>query len=239
VKFFLPLTIFLMLGSPLRAHEDSLLQVLSWKQYASLGGAISSDLAGPFAYYRLNRRSVLTFRDLRFFAYDLEQNSFIYLRYKSSRRLKLQSLYTFSTLAYRKNTRAGINLQYHFNQGGGWFINEYPSGLLNMEIGHAFDMSDYLNKNQKTSYLKGGLYWDHNLVLFSSKIEIEYFYQISDLNLNNLSRTQLFVELNFPVTKNISFNINYELEAYKESGNTTVNSTIIALNWRKPLDWNR
>ncbi len=237
MRFCLFLAVFVLTGSLLPA-QDSLQHDSSWKQYASLGGANASNLTGPFAYYRLNRRTAFTFRDLRFFAYGFEKNSFIYLRYKSSnKKLKYPHLYTFSTISYRKNTRAGVNLQYHFNQGGGWFISDYKAGLLNLEIGHAFDMSDYLNENQKTSYLKAGVYWDHDAVLFSSKIEVEYFYQISDLNLNNLTRTQLVVELNFPVVKDLSININYELEAYGESKNSAINSTTIALNWRKSLGW--
>ena len=137
------------------AQTDSLL----WKQYVRGGGAQAEKDKGVFGYYRLNRQTPFTFRDLRFFGYGLKKESFIYVRYKSSDRSRtLKQFYRYTTTSYRKNTRAGVQLQYHFNQGLGIFVKEYQQGLMNIEIGHAFDVSDYLNAERKTSYVKSGIY---------------------------------------------------------------------------------
>ena len=55
-------------------------------------------------------------------------------------------------------TRVDMNFQYHCNQGFGYFANQYKNGLINIEIGHGFDMSDYLNATRKTSYIKSGIF---------------------------------------------------------------------------------
>ena len=67
----------------------------------------------------------------------------------------------------------------------------YKDGHVITEISHAYDMSDYLNNNRKTSYARSGIYWDYSSKFFGSKLEFEYFYQISEVVEENLSRTQI------------------------------------------------
>ena len=149
MKRFFGLT--LVMCSTVFSQADS----LSWRQYIQGGMARSDSLNGGFGYYRLNRQTNNTFRDVRLFAYGLGKDSFIYVRYKSSDKYtKLPRFYRYTITSYRKNTRANVALQYHFNQGFGVFINEYGKGLFNGELGYAFDMSDYLNETRKTSYFK-------------------------------------------------------------------------------------
>ena len=54
--------------------------------YVRGGGAQAEKDRGIFGYYRINRQTPFTFRDLRLFGYGLEKESFIYVRYKSSDR---------------------------------------------------------------------------------------------------------------------------------------------------------
>ncbi len=140
---------------------------LNWKQYARIGGASAEKINGGFGYYRLNRRTDNTFRDLRIFAYGLQKESFIYIRYKSSDKyVSAPRFYRYTVTSYRKNTRAGVKLQYHFNQGFGLFLKEYEQGLVNMEIGHAFDMSDYPIEERKIPTLKTAIFGVNNVPSF-------------------------------------------------------------------------
>ncbi len=104
-----------------------------------------------------------------------------------------------------------------------------------MEIGHAFDMSDYLNEERKTSYLKTGIFWDHNASRFSTKLEVEHFQQISEIHVNNLTRNQYLFELIFPIKNGVSINMNYELEVGQDQ--TNISSISIAMGWRGNLEW--
>lgn len=216
-------------------HEDN---TLVWKQYARSGFAIGESAQGMSGYYRLNRRTDFTFKDLRLWGYALGSDSFVYLRYKSSRRFgMLPGVYTFTTIHYRQNTKAGMNLQYHFNQGFGVFLARYPSGHINCEAGHAFDSSDYLNDTRKTSYLKGGLYWDHNAGLFNTKVEAETFYQISDESEMNLSRTVFEGEITFPFKKGLLIAAGTDQEIYHGTEQTGTQSYYISLGWSGNLNW--
>ena len=67
------------------AQTDSLL----WKQYVRGGGAQAEKDKGVFGYYRLNRQTPFTFRDLRFFGYGLKKESFIYVPVKNGISLNL------------------------------------------------------------------------------------------------------------------------------------------------------
>jgi hypothetical protein len=91
----------------------------------------------------------------------------------------------------------------------------YSKGHIITEIAHAYDMSDYLNDNRRTSYARGGLYWDHDTKWFSTKLEVEYFHQISEEVDENLSRTQAIAEIIMPITKGFSAIIIYEIESYR------------------------
>lgn len=236
-----------------------------WKQYFR-GGVVQADVTrGGNGYYRLNRRTGRHFNDLRLFSYLLKEDSFIYLRYKNSRRWeRLRQLYSFTTVAFQKNTRAGVNLRYHYNQGIGYFLTTYPKGHITTELGHAYDMSNYLNDTRKSSYLKGGFYWDHDGSRFSTKLEVEYFHQISEIVITDLTRTQTQLEVILPLRRRLSQRastspapgrtpsgaktspppghgwaliLGYEQEFYPGQEQQDPSSIYLALEWRGDLAW--
>ena len=222
--------IFLLFFTTVTGQADS----TNWKHYFRLGAAGVDSSTGAFGYYRLNMQNKTAFRDLRFFSYSLDKNSFVHLRYKSSDKyISRPNFYRYTITSFRKNTRANLNLQYHFNQGFGYFIKDYDNGLINAELGHAFDTSDYLNATRKTSYLKTGIFWDHNTNYFSSKLEIEYFEQISEVIENKLSRGQYLLQLIIPMNKNYFVNINFEKEEFFDKNQTDASSIILAIQWNK------
>jgi len=222
--------IFLLFFTTVTGQADS----TNWKHYFRFGAAGVDSSTGAFGYYRLNMQNKTAFRDLRFFSYSLDQNSFVHLRYKSSDKyISRPNFYRYTITSFRKNTRANLNLQYHFNQGFGYFIKDYDNGLINAELGHAFDTSDYLNATRKTSYLKTGIFWDHNTNYFSSKLEIEYFEQISEVIENKLSRGQYLLQLIIPMNKNYFVNINFEKEEFFDKNQTDASSISLAIQWNK------
>ena len=196
---------------------------------------------GLSGYYRINRSSNYSFGDLRLYLYGLQNNSYVFVRYKSSSKYrKWPRFYRFSTIAYQKNTQAGVALRYHFNQGLGLFVLPYSKGHIITEIAHAYDMSDYLNDNRRTSYARGGLYWDHDTKLFNTKLEIEYFYQISEEVEENLSRTQAMAEVIIPITKGFSAIIIYEIESYRDLDIAVAinkGSLSFSLGWKGTIPW--
>ena len=101
-----------------------------------------------------------------------------------------------------------------------------------MELGHAFDTSDYLNATRKTSYLRTGVFWDHDTNYFSSKLEFEHFSQISEVIENRLSRNIYLLELIFPLKSGVFININYEKEDYIGKNQTDAASIILAVQWK-------
>jgi hypothetical protein len=170
----------------------------------------------------------------------LKNDAFIYLRYKSSDKYETHpKFYRYTTTSYRKNTRAGVDLQYHFNQGLGMFVKKYKSGLMNLEIGHAFDMSNYLNETRKTSYVKTAFFWDHDGSGFSTKLELEHFRQISEINVNNLSRNQYMFVLIIPLKNSVSLNMIYEMENYLENKRGNVSSITFSVGKKGNLKGNK
>lgn len=231
----LTLSFFLVGITILSAQADSVV----WKHYARGGIVIADSTSGGLGYYRINRRSETIFRDLRLFAYGLKNDAFIYLRYKSSDKYETHpKFYRYTTTSYRKNTRAGVDLQYHFNQGLGMFVKKYKSGLMNLEIGHAFDMSNYLNETRKTSYVKTAFFWDHDGSGFSTKLELEHFRQISEINVNNLSRNQYMFVLIIPLKNSVSLNMIYEMENYLENKRGNVSSITFSVGKKGNLKGN-
>ena len=238
--------IFLLFFTTVTGQADS----TNWKHYFRLGAAGVDSSTGAFGYYRLNMQNKTAFRDLRFFSYSLDQNSFVHLRYKSSDKyISRPNFYRYTITSFRKNTRANLNLQYHFNQGFGYFIKDYDNGLINAELGHAFDTSDYLNATRKIInlgplillyYLSVSeidthfeIFWDHNTNYFSSKLEIEYFEQISEVIENKLSRGQYLLQLIIPMNKNYFVNINFEKEEFFDKNQTDASSISLAIQWNK------
>jgi len=69
--------------------EEQEAPAAKWTQYARAGLSQDQSVNGGHAYYRLNRRSPVTFRDLRLFGYGLGDDSYIYIRYKSSMKYRL------------------------------------------------------------------------------------------------------------------------------------------------------
>ena len=112
--------------------------------------------------------------------------------------------------------------------------NDVPDGVYfySIEIGHGFDMSDYLNATRKTSYLKGGIFWDHNSPWFSTKLEFEHFQQISEIVESNLSRNQYIFEVIIPYKEKLYFNINLEVEDFIIPTQIDASSLTIALGWK-------
>ena len=206
---------------------------LKWKHYGRIGLSNAQSQNGAFGYYRLNRKTDETFRDLRLFAYNLQNESFVYLRYKSSDKYSSNSrFYRYTTSFFRKNSQANLDLQYHVNQGFGIFLNQYENGLINVEIGHAFDMSNFLNDTRKTSYAMAGIFWDHDTNYFSSKFELENFSQISEVIENKLSRNIYLFQLFFPLNNEIFLNINFEKEDYIGKNQTDAASVTLAVEWK-------
>ncbi len=141
-------------------------------------------------------------------------------------------LYNFTTVSYQKNTRADLAMRYHFNQGFGYFINEYKNGHVTGELGHAYDMSDFLNDTRKTSYLKGGIFWDHELGKISTKLETEWFKQISDVVTTDLSRVQFFAEISYQLNNLLSLIMGFEQDYYTASKQSP-QSYYLSLGWQK------
>jgi len=207
-----------------------------WKQYGRMGLVSVDSTNGIFGFFRLNRRTDITYKDVRLFAYGIQNQSFIDLRYKSSDKYRPSSnFYRYTITSIRKNTRVDMNLQYHYNQGFGYFVNQYDNGLVNIEIGHGFDMSDYLNATRKTSYLKGGVFWDHNAPWFSTKLEFEHFQQISEIVESNLSRNQYILEVIIPYKEKLYLNVNLEVEDFIIPTQKDASSLTIALGWKGDL----
>ena len=221
--------------------QDASTDSAKWKHYVRGGGVQVTNDKGLSGYYRLNRSSNYSFGDLRLYLYGLHDNSYVFIRYKSSSKYrKWPRVYRFSTIAYQKNTKAGVALRYHFNQGLGLFVLPYSKGHIITEIAHAYDMSDYLNDNRRTSYARGGLYWDHDTKLFNTKLEVEYFYQISEEVEENLSRTQAMAEVIIPITKGFSAIIIYEIESYRDLDIAVAinkGSLSFSLGWKGTIPW--
>lgn len=220
--------IVIVLVSILYAQTNS----TKWKQYSRIGSVSVDSTSGVFGFFRLNRKTDVTYKDLRLFAYGIQNQSFLYLRYKSSNKYGIDSkFYRYTITSIRKNTRVDMNFQYHYNQGFGYFANQYKNGLINIEIGHGFDMSDYLNATRKTSYIKSGIFWDHNETWFSSKFEFEHFQQISEVVQSNLSRNQYIFEVILPINKSTYVNLNIEVEDFLIKKQTDASSLTFALGW--------
>ena len=220
--------IVIVLVSILYAQTDS----TKWKQYSRIGSVSVDSTSGIFGFFRLNRKTDVTYKDFRLFTYGIQNQSFLYLRYKSSNKYGIDSkFYRYTITSIRKNTRVDMNFQYHYNQGFGYFANQYKNGLINIEIGHGFDMSDYLNATRKTSYIKSGIFWDHNETWFSSKFEFEHFQQISEVVQSNLSRNQYIFEVILPINKSTYVNLNIEVEDFLIKKQTDASSLTLALGW--------
>ena len=87
--------------------------------------------------------------------------------------------------------------------GGKIIPLENNQGNITAELGLAYDMSDYLNDTWKTSYIKSAFTWDTQLFNFETKLELEYFSQISDIVDSDLTRFQALGEVQYALSKSI------------------------------------
>jgi hypothetical protein len=93
-------------------------------------------------------------------------------------------------------------------------------------------MSDFLNDTRKTSYLKGGIFWDHELGKISTKLETEWFKQISDVVTTDLSRVQFFAEISYQLNNLLSLIMGFEQDYYTASKQSP-QSYYLSLGWQK------
>lgn len=231
---------FILLFSSIYAlshAHDSDKDNLNWKQYYRFGSVYSeSSNIGYSSYGRLKRTTTYTFRDIRFFGHFFKDNSQIRLRHKYSRRfLSIDHIYSYSTLIYEKNTILNVDLRYHLNQGLGYFLRKNDLGNMTLELGVAFDNSDYLNAEQKTTYIRSACSIDHKLKLFSSKLEVDYFYQISEVELHSsLSRFQIVGEFEWLVSNGLGIISGLTWDIQDENSSP---SMFFTLSIAKPVDW--
>ena len=213
-----------------------------WKTYLR-GGLVNIDQnsLGLATYFRIKRTTNYTFGDVRLYAHIFETDQDIRVRYKSSRiPIKLPWLYNFTTVSYQRNTLVDVKLRYHYNQGLGWFIRKTDSGNMTAEMGIAYDMSDYLEDTRKTTYLKSAFTYDKSVRNIDAKLELDYFYQISDeVNEKNQSRFQILGELYWNIYQNLKLigGMYQELPSDKSYNEQRV-LLYFALGFNKPLEWN-
>ena len=213
-----------------------------WKTYLR-GGLVNIDQnsLGVATYFRIKRTTNYTFGDVRLYAHIFETDQDIRVRYKSSRiPIRLPWLYNFTTVSYQRNTLVDVKLRYHYNQGLGWFIRKTDSGNMTAEMGIAYDMSDYLEDTRKTTYLKSAFTYDKSVRNIDAKLELDYFYQISDeVNEKNQSRFQILGELYWNIYQNLKLigGMYQELPSDKSYNEQRV-LLYFALGFNKPLEWN-
>jgi|TARA_B110000263_G_scaffold228419_1_gene221451 hypothetical protein len=190
-----------------------------WNNFIRLGVVSNAEINqnGLSSLYRIKRINDNTFRDLRIYAHFFESVSDIRIRSKSSNKYDFNSnLYHFTTYVYHKS---GENLRYHFNQGIGALIKNKKEGNITSEIGWAYDKSDFIESDEKTTYLKSAITIDRNFSNFKTKAELEYYHQISEVFLFNLSRFETILEFQFLINKNWSTVFGIDREVYTESSN--------------------
>jgi len=195
---------------------------IKWKDYARLGGVNNTTInqTGITTYYRIKRITDNTFRDIRFFGHFFNLSSDLRIRTKSSNKYDFNpKLYHFTTYVYHKS---GENLRYHFNQGMGTIFNNASNGNKTFEIGWAYDKSDYLESDEKTTYIKGAGALDKDWDKIQTKLEVEYFHQISEQLEFDLSRFQTILELQYHPNKKWGITLGIVKENYTQSGENNI-----------------
>jgi hypothetical protein len=195
---------------------------IKWKDYARLGGVNNTTInqTGITTYYRIKRITDNTFRDIRFFGHFFNLSSDLRIRTKSSNKYDFNpKLYHFTTYVYHKS---GENLRYHFNQGMGTIFNNASNGNKTFEIGWAYDKSDYLESDEKTTYIKGAGTLDKDWDKIQTKLEVEYFHQISEQLEFDLSRFQTILELQYHPNKKWGITLGIVKENYTQSGENNI-----------------
>ena len=106
---------------------------------------------------------------------------------------------------------------------------------MTIETGVAFDNSDYLNTQQKTTYARGGFSFDRTMRSLSTKLEIDYYYQISDIiDYSSLSRLQIINELQWAINNKLGLMAGFTWDIQEEDSDPSIFLTISFIN---PLYW--
>ena len=123
--------IILLLFGILFSHQVD--DEISWKQYYRGSYILDEHQNYGFGgYFRLKRTTKYTFRDLRGYLHFIKDNSYKKIRYKSSNKFReLDSFYNYSTISIDQNSKVGVDIRYHGNQGIGLFINDSSNGHVN------------------------------------------------------------------------------------------------------------
>ena len=211
---------------------------IKWKRYSRIGAITENNEFGVGTYFRINRRTKYTFKDLRLFVHQISTgDTYFKLRYKDSNKfIKLNKLYHFTVLSFGRNEKVGLNIRSHGSQGVGLFLFNYTYGHINTELSFSYDMMDHLNDTRKTSYVKIGTFWDNNLPIFETKLEFETIYQISDIIVgDDLSRIEILFEFYYPIMKNINIIAGYEREEYFKQASGY--SYFFSIGYEKYIDW--
>ena len=231
--------LLIIISSLLLAHSPEKSKP-TWKQYYRFGIVNNVSSFGVSNYARLKRTTLTNYHDIRFFGNFFQDNTNLVLRQKSSRKLlSLDKFYSFNTLLLEKNTLNDIHIRYHSNQGFGLFIKDLDIIDLNIELGIAFDNSDYLNTQKKTSYFKSGSFLDVKLGTVFFKLEFEYFKQvIVEFKKDNLSRINFLGEFIIPLKSNLSLTLGLINQSYSEDIFKRENNLIFAnFSFSKHLGW--
>lgn len=229
--------IYFFIFSNLYAHDPSL-EFLNWSQYYRLGAVQSTtSKSGIATFARLKRTTSYTFKDLRFYGHFFYNDTEIRVRQKTSRRfLSFKRLYSFNTLMYERNTLLDVGLRYLYNQGMGCLLHDNRSGNMTLEMAIAFDNSDYLNTEQKTSYLRGAYSADYKKTNVIAKFEIDYYYQLSKkIESISLSRLQIVSELHWAINKQIGSIIGFTQDFQTNTKSSP--SIFFTFSVTQPMNW--
>ena len=103
---------------------------------------------------------------------------------------------------------------------------------MTFEIGWAYDKSDYLDSDEKTTYMKTAGTFDKDWDKIKTKLEVEYFHQISEQIKFDLSRFQTILEMKYTLNKKWGITIGVVQENYisKRENNFSLNPTNIFLS---------
>ena len=218
------------------AHDPNK-ENIQWTQHYRLGSVYSkTSTSGIAGYARLKRTTENTFNDIRLFTHIFLKDSEVKIRNKSSRRfLSLNELYSFNTLMYEKNTIIDVDLRYHYNQGLGYILRNTDKGNITMETGFAFDNSDYLNTQQKTTYIRGATSIDQDIINLSLKFEIDYYYQVNEnIDKVDLSRFQILAESQWNLKKRIGIITGFTCDIHDNEPNY---SFFLTISFSDPIGW--
>ena len=136
---------------------------------------------------------------------------------------------------YEKNTIIDVDLRYHYNQGLGYILKSTDKGNITMETGFAFDNSDYLNTQQKTTYIRGATSIDQDIINLSLKFEIDYYYQVNEsIDKADLSRFQILAESQWNLKKRIGIITGFTCDAHNKEPSYAF---FLTISFCDPINW--